>query len=54
MGVLGENKLKHLHKLLEKHVLAIKKRKMLENNQDPTSMGTKELWRIPFKIVAFI
>ena len=42
MGVHGQNQLKHLHALLDKHILTIKKKKMLENNQDTTAMGTKE------------
>jgi len=32
MGVLGENRLKHLHALLEKNTMLIKKKKMAENN----------------------
>ena len=53
MGVNGENRLKNLHSLLDKITTTIKKKKMQENNIDPTSVNSKEKWKIPMKIVAF-
>ena len=55
LGMQNPKKLKYLHETLEKICLAIRKRKMLANNEDPNKFASKkELWKIPYKIVAFI
>jgi len=43
-----------LHGLFHKFSLQVKNRKVLENNDDPTRGNKKELWRVPYKIIAFV
>lgn len=53
LGLQGQNKMYHLHNILEKVSLKIKKRKMQELEQDPTKVNRNETWKIPYRIIAF-
>jgi hypothetical protein len=35
IGIQNANKLKHLHELLDAQATRVKKRKLVENNEDP-------------------
>jgi len=54
MGVQNPKKLAYLHDILDRHSSAIKKRKMEEEKMDPASISNKEMWKIPYKIIAFV
>lgn len=54
MGLQNEKKLRFLHDAFEKQCMKIKKRKMLQNNDDPAKLSRKDAWRIPYRIIAFI
>ena len=54
MGLRGQHKLEYLAKQFDTMCEKIKRRKMFENNDDPTKLGKKEIWTIPFKLIAFI
>lgn len=53
VGIQNEKRLKSLHAYLDKISEKLKKKKMLETNQDATKMSNKLTWTIPFKIIAF-
>ena len=53
LGIQSEKKLKYLHDVLEKHSMSIKLRKGA-NNDIKSNIKSNEVWKIPYKIIAFI
>jgi hypothetical protein len=53
VGLKNANRMKTLAKNFDDICASIKKRKMFENNADPSRINKAQAWRIPYKIIAF-
>lgn len=57
MGLRDEKKLRHLHDVFEKICLRIKKKKQQhapEEFSDAAKFNGEVIWKIPYKVVAFL
>lgn len=54
LGLKNALRMKTLAKKFDDVCAKIKKRKMFENNADPSKINKSQEWRIPYKVIAFI